>query len=91
MNERNIQDCCDVFMNNDATAEMALALVKLEKIDIGRTQKVHLNAARKHVAEDAGTGHTDGVMYLRSVLETARCFPALTKAYEQLERESRLP
>lgn len=90
MSERNIQDCCDLIINNDAVAKVALALVKLEK-SILAVRKVHLNAARKHVAEEAGTGHTDGVMYLRSVLETARCFPALTKAYEQLERESRLP
>jgi tryptophan 2,3-dioxygenase len=45
-------------------------------------RKVHLNAARRHVNETPGTGHTDGVLYLRSVLETARSFPALTAAAE---------
>lgn len=45
-------------------------------------RKVHLNAARRHVSEEPGTGHTDGVLYLRSVLETARCFPVLTTVAE---------
>ncbi|MBM4290555.1 MAG: hypothetical protein FJ138_03245 [Deltaproteobacteria bacterium] len=46
-------------------------------------RRVHLNAARRHVSESPGTGHTDGVLYLRSVLETARSFPALTAAAER--------
>ncbi len=87
--EQNIQTCTDLLLKDDAVAELARGLIKLEKAILA-VRKVHLNAAKKHISESAGTGHTDGVMYLRSVLETARCFPALTKAYEQLEREGRL-
>ena len=87
--EQNIQTCTDLLLQDDAVTELARGLIKLEKAILA-VRKVHLNAAKKHISESAGTGHTDGVMYLRSVLETARCFPALTKAYEQLEREGRL-
>ena len=89
MNEDNVECCCELLTNHDTVSQFARALVKIEKAILS-VRKVHLNAARKHISEDAGTGHTDGVLYLKSVLETARCFPALTKAYEKLQRESRL-
>lgn len=89
LDEHAVQACRDLLVNDTQVSKFARALVKLEKALLA-VRKMHLNAARKHISEEAGTGHTDGVLYLRSVLETARCFPALTKAYEQLEREGRL-
>ena len=89
VNEYNIQCCCELLTSNNTVSQFAHALVKIEKAILA-VRKVHLNAARKHISESPGTGHTDGVMYLKSVLDTARCFPALTKAYEKLEREGRL-
>lgn len=71
-------------------SRLGWALVRLER-GILSVRKVHLNAARRHIAEDSGTGHTDGVAYLRAVLETARCFPELTAAAEQLDREQVKP
>ena len=61
--------------------QLAQALYGYERA-VRAIRRVHLNAARRHVSESPGTGHTDGVLYLRSVLETARSFPALTLAAE---------
>ena len=76
----------DILRDDSLLSALAWSLVKLEK-GILSVRKVHLNAARRHIADDAGTGHTDGVAYLRAVLETARCFPELTAAAEKVERK----
>jgi len=60
---------------------LAEALYDYERA-VRAIRKVHLNAARKHVKETPGTGHTDGVLYLQSVMETARCFPLLSQVVE---------
>lgn len=61
--------------------KLADALYGYER-SVRAIRRVHLNAARRHVNESPGTGHTDGVMYLRSVMETARCFPLLSQVAE---------
>ena len=76
----------DLLKSDSALQKLAVALIRLER-GILAVRKVHLNAAKRHIAEDSGTGHTAGVAYLRAVMETARCFPALTVAAERLERE----
>lgn len=88
-NEQMVVIARDLLMSEQHIRELAMSLVRLEKA-ILTVRKVHMNAARKHIANDNGTGHTDGVAYLHSVLETARCFPALHQAYELLEREGLL-
>ena len=56
---------------------LAEQLCALERALLG-IRKVHMRAAIKHISEQKGTGHTDGVAYLSSVHDTARCFPLLS-------------
>ena len=88
--DSEISHCRDLLMGDTQLSHFAQTLVRLEKAILA-VRKVHLNAARKHISENSGTGDTDGVAYLRSVMDTARCFPALTEAFEQLEREGQFP
>lgn len=70
-------------VQGDDLKRLAHALYDYERA-VRTIRKVHLNAARRHVSEEPGTGHTDGVLYLRSVLENAHCFPVLTAVAERL-------
>jgi tryptophan 2,3-dioxygenase len=65
-----------LFDQQPSFKALAQALLRYESAILS-LRKVHLNAAMKHISENQGTGHTDGVAYLQSVLETARCFPEL--------------
>jgi tryptophan 2,3-dioxygenase len=65
-----------LFETQSAYKNLAQALLRYESAILS-LRKVHLNAAIKHISESKGTGHTDGVSYLQSVMETARCFPEL--------------
>ncbi len=67
-----------LFEKDALYRSLAQALMRYEQAILA-VRKVHLNAAIKHISESQGTGHTDGVQYLQSVLNTARCFPELEK------------
>lgn len=63
------------------TQALAETLYKYERALLS-IRRVHLHAAKKHISDSPGTGHTDGVLYLNSVYETARCFPILSEVAE---------
>lgn len=79
-----IDACTHLLQSGDELSELAHTLIRFERALLS-LRRVHLNAALRHISETPGTGHTDGVAYLRSVLETARCFPALNIAHEHIE------
>lgn len=84
--EESEQLCLQLLTEESSLGELSHKLVRLEHAILS-LRRVHINAAIKHISETPGTGHTDGVLYLRSVLEIARCFPALYTASERLRIE----
>jgi len=50
-------------------------------------RRMHVQIARHQLGIRKGTGHTDGVPFLRAIYETARFFPQLTAYKEQKKKE----